>query len=610
MSVAAGTVVRKALPLLFFLSAPLFAQSGVWGSRGISHAFLVRDNLVYDVDGRGVSVYDVSNPAAIRRVAVAEEEAESLDGAFLPGGDLLVLTRQGVDRYQTDATGRLALLARYPAHGFAHLRANAAWVVTASANGVSVWQLGSDGLTQIRQLSFAKHVNAIALAGDALYVAVDQVGIQVVDASGERETSVLAENAQDLAVAGDKLTVAGGVNGLLVADIADPFAPLVVRRSGAGEMNLAHVAVAGTRIFGSDAPSTIRIFGDSGEIARIDDPVQALAADGTRLFVSGTNFDRFGLATETGAPLRVYDVSVPAAPRLAGEFRDLAGPVSGAATDGTLAYIVDRPFFRVIDVSTTSAPREIASLAIDNIEDSVKLLGKQVILYGRGDVDLVDVSNPYRPRLVKVFHSFGRPPSNAAFARDTIVEANPWSGFHVVDFVSFPEPGQIGGIKGHYYEVVGNGGDVAYIAGEAEAIGVVDLRDPRNPTVVKILHVGVRQAFIAGDNLVVRSADGLHVYSLANPFDPIETSFVPMTDAGVAGPSGDAALVWLDDALVRVDLATRETAPSGFTVLAPMQIDGTGGKSVVADRYGLRVFGPNSAPPPPPPPPRRHAARH
>src|SRR5207237_7515807 len=240
--------------------------------------------------------------------------------------------------------------------------------------------------------------------------------------------------------------------------------------------------------------------------------------------------------------------------------------------DGTLAYIVDRPLFRVIDVSTTSAPRELAALAIDNIEDHVKLVGKQVLLYGRGDVDLVDVSDPYHPKLVKVFHSFGRPPSNAAFARDTIVEGNPWSGFHVVDFVNYAEPGQIGGIKGHYYEVVANGGDVAYIAGEGQSIAAIDLRDPHTPVATRIIPVGVKQAFIAGNNLVVRGSGGLHIYSLADPFHPVETSFVPMTEPDVAGPAGDAALVWIDDALVRVDLATRAVVPSDLTVLAPIQI--------------------------------------
>ena len=81
-----------------------------------------------------------------------------------------------------------------------------------------------------------------------------------------------------------------------------------------------------------------------------------------------------------------------------------------------------------------------------------------------------------------------------------------------------------------------------------------------------------------------------------------------MTEPDVAGPAGDAALVSIDHALVRVDLAARTVVPSDLTVLAPMQIDSAGAKTVVADRYGLRVFGPNTAPPPPPAT-RRRAAR-
>src|SRR4029077_4940736 len=135
---------------------------------------------------------------------------------------------------------------------------------------------------------------------------------------------------------------------------------------------------------------------------------------------------------------------------------------------------------------------------------------------------------------------------------------------------------------------------------------------PHTPVATKIIHVGVKQAFIAGNNLVVRSNDGLHIYSLADPFHPVETSFVPMTEPDVAGPAGDAGLCWIDNAHVRVDLATSAVVPSDLTVLAPMQIDGAGAKAVVADRYGLRVFGPNTVPPPPPPPPpatRHRAAR-
>src|ERR1051326_6577014 len=108
---------RLSLFLLLLLAAsPLLAQSGVWGARGGSHAVLVRGNLVYDVDGRGGAVYDVSNPAAISRTAVIDSEAESLDGAFLANGDLAVLTRAGVDIYDR---GTLGFCRPTPRRGFA-----------------------------------------------------------------------------------------------------------------------------------------------------------------------------------------------------------------------------------------------------------------------------------------------------------------------------------------------------------------------------------------------------------------------------------------------------------------------------------------------------------
>jgi len=164
----------------------------------------------------------------------------------------------------------------------------------------------------------------------------------------------------------------------------------------------------------------------------------------------------------------------------------------------------------------------------------------------------------------------------------------------------------------YYDEAVANGGDFAYIGGDGIAIGVVDLHDPHNPVIVKVIPVAVRQAFINGNRLVVRSDDGLNVYDITNPLDPIATAFVSIAAPGVSGPIGSGALVWNGDTLMRTGLGFGDLEPSGLRVLAPMQIDSAGLKTVVADRYALRVFGPNTAPPPPPPaapPPRRHAAR-
>jgi hypothetical protein len=45
-------------------------------------------------------------------------------------------------------------------------------------------------------------------------------------------------------------------------------------------------------------------------------------------------------------------------------------------------------------------------------------------------------------------------------------------------------------------------------------------------------------------------------------------------------------------------------------VIAPQQIATANGKVVVADRYSVRVFGPQTTAPPPQPPARRRVASH
>src|SRR5579864_7493384 len=93
--------------LLACLPAFVFAQSGEWGSRGNTQHFAVRGNLVVAADGRGVAVYDTTQPANIVRIAVAETAAESTDLAFINDNDLAVATRAGVERFNVAASGTL-----------------------------------------------------------------------------------------------------------------------------------------------------------------------------------------------------------------------------------------------------------------------------------------------------------------------------------------------------------------------------------------------------------------------------------------------------------------------------------------------------------------------
>jgi len=613
MAVAPGAAVRRPILfiLLFVLLVPLFAQaqSGVWGARGSSHEFLIRGNRLFDVDGRGVAVYDVANPAKIVRTGVTTTAAEALDGAFVDANTLVVVTTADIERFAVSNDGALTLLSQIAASGLQRIRSNGRWVAAAGATRVIVYDTT---LAQPATYYFDGTISAIALAGDALYVAQGANGISVVDLTGAVPNGALAEYANDVVVSNDTLAIASGVTGLVVADISNPLVPRVVGRTGAGSMNLARVAISGTRVYAGESPNLVYVFDVARPqapqlVKQTEEPVQVLAADAAHVYVSGSTFDRFGIATETGVPLRILDAS---SLTIAGTFTDLAGPVSGVATDGTLAYVIDHPMFRVIDISNTAAPREIASMPLPDVTDRVSILGKQVILFGRGDVDLIDVSNPYGPKLLDVFHSFGRPPSNAAFTRGNIIEGNPWSGFHVMDFADYSPPGQIGGIKGHYYDVVANGGDAAYIAAEGQALAAIDLSDPRAPHATKVIPGAVRQMVIVTattkhpDLLLVRGTEGITIYSIGNAISPVELGFAPFDNPTIVGGGGDSALVGTDSGLVQLDLsdpARPHRVPAAVAAVAPMQIAVSGGKTVVADRYALRVYGPNTAPPPLPP---------
>src|SRR5213075_3207774 len=74
---------RRIWSAAFFVVAlaPLaFGDSGVWGERGIVHRFAVRAPFLFEADGRGVSVYDVSTNTP-RSVTFVATKDESLDVA-------------------------------------------------------------------------------------------------------------------------------------------------------------------------------------------------------------------------------------------------------------------------------------------------------------------------------------------------------------------------------------------------------------------------------------------------------------------------------------------------------------------------------------------------
>ena len=591
------------------------ALGGEWGSRGITKRFVPRGSKVFAADGRGVAVYDVSR-SPVTRDAVVETGAESLDLTFLNDHEIAVATRSGIERYDTS----LHFIARYPDIATL-LASNGRSVGAVTPDGIAIWD--NTEFVFARRFPLQQPATAIAWHGDTLIAAVPGIGLYFF---GDGDPLFVPENARDIAVVGDTLFVAAGINGIVTYDLKTAT-PSAISRVDAGDRNFAHVAASNQRVFASESPDTVSVYDVTGGtpilMTRFKEPAQAIAADGARLFVSGTVFDQFGLPSETGAPIRLFATSRSVNPPIGfneaefvADYRDLAGPVSGVATDGTLAYVVDRPYFRVIDVSKTDAPREVASLFIENIGDRVKVRGNQAILFSRGEVQLIDINNPYAPRLVNTYHAQGGPPSTAAFARNTVIEGNPYSGFHVVDFVNFAEPRQIGGIKGHYFDVIADGGDVAYVNFQATDLQTVDLADQNNPRLLGGVTIGPLSGEMVASTehhpplLIFQTLSGIRIYNLSEPHNPTEMSFTLAMTAAITADA-DVAYLAAPGIVQTLDL-TNPSRPALLTTdvrpFAPMQIAAAKGKLVIADRYSLRVFGADTPPPPPVPPSRRHAA--
>jgi hypothetical protein len=619
-------LMRRFLVLLtLFVSLSASAQSGMWGQRGISRAFAIHDNVLYDADGRGVAAYDISATDRISRLDVEWSDDETYDVALFGNSELVVATSAGVERFTVAENGTLDRLAGSTAPGRTeHIAANGRYIAAAAAGKLMLLERDGSVLKVAQRIAYGGDVTALTFVGDHLYVSVQREPTRVyLPPSTATIDNIGGLTARQFSLSGNVLWAVSESDGLTAIDVSNPAAPEVVSTFGRSELRFRGVAASGNRVYAFEAPDKLHVFDatDPAEVVHAGlrtDWVNVVAASGNRIFFAGPIIDDSGLKydpgmipRELGKPVRALDAS---SLTIAAEYQELAGPVSGVWTDGSVAYVIDPPYFRVLDVSTTASPREVTSLLIPNLQDRVRVKNGQAVIYGRGFVNLVDVSEPLRPRFVSTWDAQGHPPNAAAILQTHVIEANEHSGMHVVDFSNPSFPVQIGGRKWHYRDITASD-DVAYAA-QHDIMLVVEIAGERTVVDRDEIHIIHDQVDIAPPNsarpefLLARGEQGLTLYSLADRFHPQEIDTLAMTGLGIFGTGNRGAYVAKDGRLHFVDL-TAELAlqPTGMRVTSPMQMSVAGQKIVVADRYSVRVYGPDTAPPPAPPV-RRRPTRH
>ena len=608
----------RLLVLALLTTAAAAQPQGIWGERGISRRFVLRGDFLYAADGRGVSVYDVADPRVIRRVDIESGDAETFDLAFAGEAELVVATSQGIDRFAHDG----GTLTRLPSVGVrggtSRVAATATRVAAANDRNLLILERAPNGLTMVNQIPFDQPILALAISGNIVFVAVERSALFAIDINTGATINATAVGAVDLAVSGSTLWAAAGLRGLFAIDIATQTIKGV---AGGGELRLSRVAASGSRVYAIEAPDRVHIFDGSKPaeprlIASMTDWADVIAASGTRIFVAGGVIDPRGFRYETGAPVRIYETADAAAPVLAGEYRDLAGPISGVATDGSIAYVIDAPYLRVLDISTTTEPKEMSSILVPDIQDHIRVKNGLAINYGRLYVVLIDVANPRKPRVLGKWHTDGGGAGFAALLRDTFVEANQYSGLHIVDYSNPDEMVQIAGRIFHYLDVAA-GDDAVYTIQSATFL-TLDITD-RTKVVDRTVHMGrffqvdtmpANAAF--PHHVVLRSGTGLAVFSLLEDrFDPRPLGFVPLDGIDIFATSDTSVYAASGGKVHRLDVPGASAfVETDMVATSPMQMAVAGEKVVIADRYRLRIYGPDTPAPPPPVIARRRAVAH
>jgi hypothetical protein len=585
------------------------AHAATWGERGHPRQILVRGSLAYAADGRGVAVYDITDPAHLQTIHIESRQAETFGAAWMGERELVTATSVGIERFIVADDGRLGFagLLSTPS-AVSRVTATPAWGAAASGRDVTLFESRPEGLRSISTTMMSADVTALAAVGDYLYVSVEKRGTYVFRPPSMEQIAFLTQTANDFALSGNVLWGSVPAGGVAAFDVKDPREPRRLSIS-AVDMRFDDVAVSGSRLYALTTEGDIKVFNAASPslprlINTIDDGADAIAATPTLL-----------IASRPGAPLRLFD----AAGIFAGELTDYAGPVSGVWTDGSLAYVVDPPYLRVLDVSKTDQPTELYALLVPDIQDRIRVKNGVAVLYGSALVNLIDLSDPLRPRHIGTWDTQGTPPSNAAIAAGTVIEANAHSGLHVVDYSNPANMVQIGGRIWHYYDMAA-ADDVIYALLDGYFL-VLEIADGRTivergfETVTTGVNIEIAPPNAAVPEFVVtRSLDTVRVYDVrADRFKPVLIGEIPFSNPGVLATGNGIAYVASGGTLHRIDLAAAANpTDTAIPVTDAMQISIAGEKIVIADHYRVRVFGPDTEspvpPPPPPDPPRRRRA--
>ncbi len=431
------------------------------------------------------------------------------------------------------------------------------------------------------------HPDKMSASGNVVCAHDSQVVVfDVSDATTPVEASTFGGTTADVELVGHHAFF-GGVGGLQVLDLSNPYSPVPVGflpgefgflLDADGDLLHAVSSGGGYSIIDISNPT------DPTPVGSLNLPGTALdiAVHGDLAFV---NQD-----ASWGEGLKIIDVSNPAVPSAVGTVPINPNPneswVDIAAIDNHALVATWDHGLRVIDATDPVNPAEVAVVDSVAIGEAVAISNDVVFIAAldRG-LRVVDVSDPASPEDLTIF-DLGGQVRNVAAKGDLVFIASPhfavidatdpvqpqiiaddpaiwgdgievvddrvfiatWFGLRVLD-VSVPNsPVEIGSIdlgdeNWHSVDVLGT---LAAIR-SASTIAIVDISDLANPTLRSSLDPGwsYTRPVLSGSHLLFASGSSLYTYDLSDPDHPVEVNAVQVSWYGISGLgiSGSVAYV-------------------------------------------------------------------
>ena len=429
---------------------------------------------------------------------------------------------------------------------------------------VSHYEAGTD----IRDLAMGQGVAALLSGQQLLLMDLQQ------PAQPRRLTSLgLSFPARHLALAGNRLYLAGGDHGLLIIDISDPRRPVVQGRYQAsgpvldvdvrGGLALLADGSHGLTLVDVSDPAHPRWLGSHQQLGDVR-RVQGLT--GGR-----------ALAMNARHQLFLLDISSPAMPSLtAALVLDQALQDVADAPGGPLLVVGGR----LASLDLDAQPPQIGNEGLDfgqgvNYGGQRRLVIRDGIAYVAdwfSGIHLYDIGNPRRPRLLSSLHTPGSP-KGIVVRNGLAYVADDDHGLQVVDVSDPLHPRLVANLAtpGLAYTPVLDG-DRLYLASHRGGFQIIDITDPTSPKLLvnvdtpgKAWSIQVQKdtAYVADDEA------GLLIYDVLDASHPrLLGRFSPGTAAEDVIIYGNIAYVaFFDDGLYILDVSHPEN-PKAVTHLA------------------------------------------